>query len=682
MRLPKTGVGRLIFIQVGLLLLFSFALLAIVAYMWEEAPVAILSLVAVLAGAVCTGIVFYFSKQLFASQKDIETALCLAAKGDYSSDLAPCNLQEMEELRQAANELIQDMARRSDTLQAIAQGDLLVDIPLTSPNDRCGQAMKDMTELILSLVDVVGVGTEEIRKGRLDARVDLSSFPGGWSEVFGTVNQLADTFNGYLRSLPDPLIIIDPTYHIQFANQAAHRLLGKEEGQLIGSLCHDHFRTDACGKEACACRSCMESKNAVTRETHATLGGQPLDFRYTGVPLQDDYGQVIGAMEVFVDITESKQGAVMMEKTAMFTANEVQNLIEQLQQLSAGDLRMTYDVAAGDEDTALMQEQFVQVASHFNDAVTSIHDTLRQVIDGTGQASEAFAQIASSSQVVAEGASEQAGAIEQTSSSLEEMAATVKQTAEHVQEANGVAQMAMAAAEEGGAAVGNMGQSMHKIREAADATSAIIRDINEIAFQTNLLALNAAVEAARAGEAGRGFAVVAEEVRNLALRSKEAAKRTEDLISESVNLSESGGRYSEELEQALNLVIDSIRNVAALIDEVTTASKENSIGIDQVTRAIAEMEKVTQQTAAASEQSSSASQDAMEFMRQLQSMLERFKIEGGYTGQPMEGYGKDTNDKRRYDDSAVVPVKKQVEPFQLSAEDVIPLDSDPDFKNF
>jgi methyl-accepting chemotaxis protein/methyl-accepting chemotaxis protein-1 (serine sensor receptor) len=158
-------------------------------------------------------------------------------------------------------------------------------------------------------------------------------------------------------------------------------------------------------------------------------------------------------------------------------------------------------------------------------------------------------------------------------------------------------------------ALGEMIASMAAMRESAARVSRIIKTIDEIAFQTNLLALNAAVEAARAGEAGTGFAVVAEEVRSLAQRSAQAARDTAGLIEESSERAKAGGHKVEEVAAAIGAVTGSIASVRQLVDEVSTASRQQADGIAQVSQALAQMEKVTQSTAATAEESAAASEE-------------------------------------------------------------------------
>jgi methyl-accepting chemotaxis protein len=267
-------------------------------------------------------------------------------------------------------------------------------------------------------------------------------------------------------------------------------------------------------------------------------------------------------------------------------------------------------------------------------AAEQLEDSLCRVAESAEQVANASTEIAGSSQSVARGASEQASAIEATAGSLTEMSGATKRNAESSHQASTLAQDASDATGAGTRAMEQMGIAMGRIREAAEKTAAIIRDINDIAFQTNLLALNAAVEAARAGESGRGFAVVAQEVRTLAMRSKDAARKTEALIGDSVELSRKGEAISREVGQGLGRVAETVGKVTQIIGEIAAASEEQSRSIGDVEQAMSRVDGVTQQAAANAEQSSSAAEQLASEARRLSELVEQFEVSGMHARGP------------------------------------------------
>jgi len=252
------------------------------------------------------------------------------------------------------------------------------------------------------------------------------------------------------------------------------------------------------------------------------------------------------------------------------------------------------------------------------------------------QVNSASSQVAESSQQMAAGASQQASSLEETSASLEEMASMTKQNTENAQQANVLAADAKSSAERGRDAMQRMSDAIQQIKVSSDQTAKIVKTIDEIAFQTNLLALNAAVEAARAGDAGKGFAVVAEEVRNLAMRSAEAAKNTASLIEQSQKSSDHGVHVSAEVTEILKKIVDGVQKLAQINGEVSTACEEQSRGIDQVNTAVSEVDKVTQSNAANAEESASAAEELSAQARELSDMVASLvKMVGGSVAVPI-----------------------------------------------
>jgi methyl-accepting chemotaxis protein/methyl-accepting chemotaxis protein-1 (serine sensor receptor) len=220
--------------------------------------------------------------------------------------------------------------------------------------------------------------------------------------------------------------------------------------------------------------------------------------------------------------------------------------------------------------------------------------------------SSAAVQISSSSQALAQGVSEQAASIAETSASSEEITTMTRRTADHSRAAAELMDQTHGVVTDANRTLELMQASMRDINTSSDKIGQIIKVIDGIAFQTNILALNAAVEAARAGDAGMGFAVVADEVRNLAQRSAQAAKDTAGLIEESISKSSEGRGKLDQLSIAVRAITDKSDKVKALINEVRVGSEEQARGVEQIAKAMTQMEQVTQTSAASAQQAASA----------------------------------------------------------------------------
>ncbi|MDH4247042.1 MAG: methyl-accepting chemotaxis protein [Deltaproteobacteria bacterium] len=236
--------------------------------------------------------------------------------------------------------------------------------------------------------------------------------------------------------------------------------------------------------------------------------------------------------------------------------------------------------------------------------------------------------IAASSQTLAASTSQQAASVEEITATLTTISSMTRENATHAEDAASLSTKAREHSQRGEVSMKRMREAMGYIKSSTDETAKIIKTIDEIAFQTNLLALNAAVEAARAGESGRGFAVVAEEVRNLALRSAEAARSTTTLIEDSLNRAETGVTMAGEMDHSLASIKSTINQLDDVLGLVTRATQEQTQGIQQINQAMTQMETLTQDNAASSEENSAASEELKSeakimdsFMHQLLSLL-------------------------------------------------------------
>ncbi|MBW1780710.1 MAG: hypothetical protein JRL30_08205 [Deltaproteobacteria bacterium] len=305
--------------------------------------------------------------------------------------------------------------------------------------------------------------------------------------------------------------------------------------------------------------------------------------------------------------------------------------------------------------------------------------------ESADQVASASTQISSSSQSLAEGASEQASSLEETSSSLEEMSAMTRHNADNADQANTLMKEADQVIGKANTSMDEVITSMEAITQASEETSKIIKTIDEIAFQTNLLALNAAVEAARAGEAGSGFAVVADEVRNLAIRAADAARNTARLIEGTIKEVKDGSEIVATTTKAFTEVATSSSKVGELVSEIDGASREQAQGIEQVNRAVAEMDRVTQQNAGNAEESASASEQMRAQAEQMKRVVRELETLVGSGGKIKDASRRsDGGRTEASNDASIGSVVKKVntEPAreiakkEVSPDEVIPLDDD------
>ncbi|ASU39869.1 hypothetical protein hmeg3_17315 [Herbaspirillum sp. meg3] len=286
--------------------------------------------------------------------------------------------------------------------------------------------------------------------------------------------------------------------------------------------------------------------------------------------------------------------------------------------VAEGDLSGEITVGTKDETGQLLQA--------LKDMNVSLRNIVGNVRTGTDTIATASSQIASGNLDLSARTEQQAGSLEETASAMEELTSTVKQNADNARQANQLAVSASEVAVQGGSVVGQVIATMSSINDSSKKIVDIISVIDGIAFQTNILALNAAVEAARAGEQGRGFAVVASEVRSLAQRSAAAAKEIKSLIDDSVEKVGTGSKLVEQAGSTMEEVVASVKRVTDIVGEISSASQEQSTGIEEVNRAITLMDESTQQNAALVEQAAAAAQSMQEQAGKLAQLVSVFNI--------------------------------------------------------
>ncbi len=426
--------------------------------------------------------------------------------------------------------------------------------------------------------------------------------------------------------IPTVIMAVDTDMSITYMNPAGAGVVGMTPEQCVGMKCYNLFKTPHCQTTECRCAQAMQKDETATGETIADPTGLNLPIMYTGAPIKDEHGTIIGAVEYVVDMTEIKNAQNKIKKCFEYQENEVVKLTGSLNKIAEGDLTAEYDVASADEVTQDSHDSFCGIQDALKATTLSLNDILGQVSSAADQVSSGSTQVSDSSQALSQGATEQASSLEETSSSITQIAGQTKTNAENATQANSLAVSAKDTAVTGNDQMKKMLEAMSDINQSSNEISKIIKVIDEIAFQTNLLALNAAVEAARAGVHGKGFAVVAEEVRNLAQRSAEAAKETTELIEGSVKNVDNGTSIADETAKALEEIVDGITKVTDLVGEIASASNEQAEGIDQINNALGQIDQVTQSNTANAEEGAAAAEELNSQANELKRMISKFNL--------------------------------------------------------
>jgi methyl-accepting chemotaxis protein len=463
-------------------------------------------------------------------------------------------------------------------------------------------------------------------------------------------------FRGALDNLDANVMVADNDMSIVFVNPSASRMLKAAEAELRRELPALNVakltgsKIDAMTREASRLRDQMAGLNG-TSAREEVIGGRVLKSIMS--PMLDADGRRLGTVLELFDRTQEVAterelqdiiGAVtagdldrriaLEGKTGVFEAlsRGINELVENVDVL-AREIQSLVTVANRGDLTRRIQTQgkaglLSRLGSGINELTANMAGVVSQVKDAAAEVYRGVEEISAGNLNLSQRTEAQAGSLEETASSMEEMTSTVKQNAENASHASKLALDARSQAEKGGAVVAKAVNAMGEINEASKKIANIIGVIDEIAFQTNLLALNAAVEAARAGEQGRGFAVVASEVRTLAGRSATAGKEIKTLIQDSVSKVEEGSSLVTQSGSTLDQIVAAVKKVTDIVSEIAAASQEQSMGIDQVNKAVTQLDQLTQQNAALVEQASASSRSMTEQAHALNEAMKRYKVEG------------------------------------------------------
>jgi len=467
--------------------------------------------------------------------------------------------------------------------------------------------------------------------------------------------------NSAVQGAETALMLCDADLNITFVNKAVVDLLnnrvnelrqifpGIDPNNLIG------INIDQFHKNPAHQRGLLSDVSRLPARSEIRL--LDLVFEVNATAILGPNGEYMGNMVEWKDLTEQKDAEEQLEKlieaavagdleqridTSTYTGfmkglgDQVNSMMQAVVDPIRESTRVIQGLAEGDLTktmTGEYQGEFAVLRDALNDSMAKLQSMVSEITQSAGSISSGAGEISHGNTDLSQRTEEQASSIEETASTMEQMTSVVKQNADNARQANQLASGARQQAEKGGEVVSKAITAMSEINASSKKIEDIISVIDEIAFQTNLLALNAAVEAARAGEQGRGFAVVAGEVRSLAQRSAAAAKEIKGLIKDSVGKVDEGSRLVDESGTTLEEIVVASKKVSDIIAEIAAAGQEQATGIDQINKAITQLESVTQQNAALVEEAAAASESMANQSVGLQQLVGQFTIAESYMEQ-------------------------------------------------
>lgn len=571
--------------------------------------------------------------------------------------------------------VIKPLAQISEAIRNLSKGQLDSNVSVKESKSEIGRlvvAYNSLIRTIRTLQENTQSITSEIKIGKINSRADENVLKGCFNDLSVNINNIIKSLVFYLDNIDLPIIILDLNMKMNYLNKAALSFSNRTLDELIGTKCADCFRATHCGTDKCAVHKAMVKDEVCRSNTHLIFDGKHMDIEYVGMPIKDNNGKIVGAMEFIIDLTDVTYQRRRNQKRANYYTNEVNTLVSQLELLSKGILDINYKPMPCTEESQDIFDNFSRISNNLdfstktikgyikeidfvvgeianknltvsidreylgefsslknsiNSIVKNLNKVFTEIMVATEQVEAGASISAGVSQNLAEGASEQSSSVDDINSKTALAYEQTKQNSQNADTAKSLSYNAKQYAESGNKQMSKMVEAMAEIKDSSKDIAKIIKVIDDIAFQTNLLALNAAVEAARAGIHGKGFSVVAEEVRNLATRSAMAVNETSVMIDNSLSKVDEGVQIASSTKDALNKIVKGVMDTVEYIETIAEASSKQTDTIYQIEKGIEQINNVTTLNSATAEESASASQEMAAQAFVLKSMVEQFKLQ-------------------------------------------------------
>ena len=447
--------------------------------------------------------------------------------------------------------IMENMITNTNIANAIAAGDLDVEITPFSENDFLSKAMILIRNQMEAVIKVTSDMTRHTIEGRLGKRIAARRIPGKWGVLAKRINAAMDALVTHIDSIPLPMMIVDKERKIQFANRAAIKTVGRDQESLLNGHCHDFYKGSVCNTTECPVHQAIENNRISSAEMSVSIGDEDYSIVSTGVPIQDNRGEIVGALQFFLDQTVQKSVQTRVIQCA-------DQLLELMSGLKAAVISMN-------SDTVDVADQTCQIAA----AAEELSATMNSISKSSHISKDAITGIAAST---------------------EELSATVNEIAQTADRARAVAEDAVMNVE-------TASKQVESLDSAAKDIGNVIELILAIADQTKLLALNATIEAARAGEAGKGFSVVAREVKELAKQTNTSVSEIRIKIEAIQNASAETIHDIQNIANVMSEVSTFVGSIAAATEQQSAATRGISQNIVQTIDAVSESSDAVSQTA-------------------------------------------------------------------------------------